>query len=426
MSFTRRTAAAVSALHMAENTISERVLETREELINALTEAAELEHGLLLQYLFAALTTKKRPAEGVTEAQVDLIRDWEREILRVAREEMAHLGTVCNLLTAIGSAPHFSRPNFPQAMKCWYPFDFQLERLTEDTLKRFVIFEQPVSEYREIATRAIAPDQLNYNRVGELYRAIKHGFQLTEERLRSQRQTLFIGPKEAQDSNDWKARLHLKPVLDLTSAQAAIDFIIINGEGNPENGEGPHYQTFVDILTAFRREKEADSSFDPARPVVPNPATQKHRDAGPGFTLLQEKTPAHAVAELFNGAYKIMLLMLLQFYDFGDETPEQRAALQAGIRQSMSAIIRPLAEVLTELPAGENYPGQNAGPGFELYGDLRLPSHVPSRWVVLIEHIRTAATSCQELCKLKQFSLRRLDFIARNLELLANNIATVA
>jgi hypothetical protein len=41
-------------------------IDTREELINALTEAAELEHGLLCQYLFAAFSMKKHPSEDVT------------------------------------------------------------------------------------------------------------------------------------------------------------------------------------------------------------------------------------------------------------------------------------------------------------------------------------------------------------------------
>ena len=61
-------------------------IDTREELINALTEAAELEHGLLCQYLFAALSMKKHPSENVTWPQVELIRGWERHVLRVARE----------------------------------------------------------------------------------------------------------------------------------------------------------------------------------------------------------------------------------------------------------------------------------------------------------------------------------------------------
>ncbi len=46
------------------------VIDTREELINNLTEAAELEHGLLCQYLFAAFSMKKHPADGITWTQL--------------------------------------------------------------------------------------------------------------------------------------------------------------------------------------------------------------------------------------------------------------------------------------------------------------------------------------------------------------------
>jgi hypothetical protein len=38
------------------------LIDTREEMIYALNEAAEIEHGLMIQYLFAALTMKKLTA----------------------------------------------------------------------------------------------------------------------------------------------------------------------------------------------------------------------------------------------------------------------------------------------------------------------------------------------------------------------------
>jgi hypothetical protein len=40
------------------------MIDTREGLIEALHIAAEVEHGLMLQYLFAALTLKKHESEG--------------------------------------------------------------------------------------------------------------------------------------------------------------------------------------------------------------------------------------------------------------------------------------------------------------------------------------------------------------------------
>ena len=97
-------------------------MDTREELIQALDEGRRPEHGLMIQYLFAAFTMKKRLDEGITGSQQEIIRKWEGQILTVAGEEMAHLGTVCNLVSAIGGSPHFGRPNFPQVAEKDHPF----------------------------------------------------------------------------------------------------------------------------------------------------------------------------------------------------------------------------------------------------------------------------------------------------------------
>ena len=50
------------------------MIDTREELIDALTEASELEHGLLVQYLFAAYSMKKRLDEALTPADQESVR----------------------------------------------------------------------------------------------------------------------------------------------------------------------------------------------------------------------------------------------------------------------------------------------------------------------------------------------------------------
>ena len=122
------------------------MIDTREGLINALHIASELEHGLMLQYLFAAFTIKKHQAEGLTPSQQEVARVWEGRVLSVAREEMAHLGTVFNLLTAIGGAPRLERPNFPQPAKSYYPFPFTLTRYSDESLYRFIRFELPKGE----------------------------------------------------------------------------------------------------------------------------------------------------------------------------------------------------------------------------------------------------------------------------------------
>ena len=116
----------------------------RIRLAELLSEAAELEHGLMCQYLYAAFSLKRQPEEGVSWAQLELMRRWEASIMLVARQEMEHLGLVNNMLTAIGEAPYFERPNFPLGPR-HYPIDvpFKLERLTPGALSRFIEFEMP-------------------------------------------------------------------------------------------------------------------------------------------------------------------------------------------------------------------------------------------------------------------------------------------
>jgi Ferritin-like len=384
------------------------VIDTREELVNALSEAAELEHGLLIQYLFAAFSLKRRVDEGITPVQQSLIVDWERTVLRVAHEEMYHLASVCNLLSAIGGASQFGRPNFPQPTvtslveeESYYPFDFQLERFNDSTLYRFVIFELPEGEtppeppeqpdLEGIGLRA-APDPLVYSHVGELYSQIREGFERIPEDV------LFIGPKPYQDVEDWGLRMKIHVVKDLPSAQEAIEAIVIEGEGSPGAREGSHYDRFLKIREGLRKERQKHPRFDPARPVVLNPQTRRHRDAGEGATLIAHEV-TREVAELFNDIYSTMLLMLIQYYSYGGESTSQRRMLRDSCRRMMSAVVRPLAEVLTEMPATNEPEGGNAGPGFEIYSGMRLAPDRTNRWTVLQERLRQEVEDSRALAQ---------------------------
>ena len=226
------------------------MIDTRQEIIYALNEAAEIEHGFMIQYIFAAMTMKKRLDERITGKQQELIRQWESQILSVAREEMAHLGMVCNLLSAIGGAPHFERPNFPQKATNYYPFDFILSRFSEESLYRFIRFELPkgeqlphppiqLSKSKLFALFPIAPDPIEYNYLGELYNKIRFGFNTINE------DDLFIGPKAGQDYEYWSKRMEILNVTNRENANNVIDLIIENGEGAPGKREGSHYDTFL-------------------------------------------------------------------------------------------------------------------------------------------------------------------------------------
>jgi hypothetical protein len=63
----------------------------------------------MIQYLFPALSLRKGGNEGLSPDQLAMTGSWDATILGVAVEEMGHLGTVCNLLAAIGDGPRFER-----------------------------------------------------------------------------------------------------------------------------------------------------------------------------------------------------------------------------------------------------------------------------------------------------------------------------
>lgn len=364
-------------------------IDTREELINALAEAAEIEHGLLIQYLFSGFTVKKRAEEGLTAPQLAASRRWQGIIFRVAVEEMGHLGTVCNLHSAIGVAPHFSRPNFPQETG-YYPFPFDLVPFSDEALYRFQVFELPrgaalppppnadlgAQEHARALLEVVAPEPLTFKYVGELYAQIADAFRVIPER------ELFIGPRTAQSEDNWSVDLDVRRVNDRGQALAAIQDIIEGGEGTPDRGETSHFRRFSGI----RRQFFEMERFPAARSVVRNPATRGHRDAPHGGTVI-ENADSRAVAELFNLAYAIVLQLLLQYFSYGGETPEQREAIKDALSRLMSVAIRPLSEILTELPFGTADDPRRAGPGFELYGPILASPFPEARWTLLLERL---------------------------------------
>lgn len=396
------------------------MFDTREELFNALTEAAELEHGLLCQYLFAALSLKKRPEEGISWEQAELIRTWEGLLLGVARQEMGHLGTVCNLLTAIGGAPQFRRPSFPQPAR-YFPVvtdgqvdyvEFTLERFSLPTIERFIRFEQPEEPPPE--SLDIAPEPVLYKTIGVLYAQIAEGLGQFDE------QKLFIGPHEAQDAVDWGAGVDIITVRDRATALEAIRSIVITGEGTPVGGGDSHHETFTRVREEYLAEKARDPGFEPARPVVANPITPQYPDPARGGTVIEHPL-TRGVAELFNAVYGTMALMLMRFYAFAEVGTPEHEALRATTRRIMSGVVRPLGEVLTEMPVSHYLPGRTAGPGFEFYTDLRLPTQAAICWTIFHERLVQEAEECERLSQ-QDGAPGRLRFLHRNLELLARSV----
>src|ERR1700749_1494694 len=119
-------------------------VETREELVYLLGQACEIEHGLMCEYLYAQFSLKRGLDEGLTEAQLARVQAWEKALITVIKQEMLHLALATNILTAVGAAPHFARPNFP-VLSRWSPPGGQmaLGPFGEGARRHFSYLERP-------------------------------------------------------------------------------------------------------------------------------------------------------------------------------------------------------------------------------------------------------------------------------------------
>ena len=108
------------------------------ELRRLLREAAEIEHGLMLQYISAALSLKP-----LYESVAGYGAPQATDLLGVAVQEMQHLGAVNRMLIALGAAPQLTPLEFPLEPQI-YPFDLSLEPLSRESAARYTYCEAPI------------------------------------------------------------------------------------------------------------------------------------------------------------------------------------------------------------------------------------------------------------------------------------------
>jgi CDGSH-type Zn-finger protein/truncated hemoglobin YjbI len=381
------------------------VIEHREALIYMLCEAAELEHGIMCQYLFAAFSLKQSTDEGLTEEELAAANRWRKQILHIAAQEMLHLALVQNLLTAIGGPPHLVRPNLPQPAR-HYPAGVQLALLPfgEQALRHFMFLERPETwdlddaEGLAVAGRAeplmsegdIVPRPQDFRTVGHLYRSIEVGFAHLAEKYGPD--WLFVGPPRAQATAENFHWTDLVTVTDLASAQRAVDTILDQGEGPRGQWRNAHFGQFVAILGEYQQMTKANPGFDPVRPVIAANVRPPQRDVE--VPLITDPLTAR-VGDLFNVGQEILLQIFARYFAHTDETDAQLKALADATIRLMVGVLEPLANVVTTLPAGPGYEGRTAGPSFELFyeADYFLP-HREAAWTLLTERLDEAARFC--------------------------------
>ena len=388
------------------------IVEHREHLWYLLAEAAQVEHLIMCQYLYASFSLKAGPEDGLTAEQATAVGRWREVLTGIAIEEMLHLALVFNVMTAIGAAPPLSRPNFPRRSDDLPgAVQFRLLPFGTDSLTHFLYLERPEGMERMDAAEfvpAIPPREpvepseaisraQDFGTVGHLYRGIEQGLATLADRFGER--GLFVGPTRAQATPELFRWPQLVAVHDLASATAAINEIIEQGEGARGDWRPAHYGRFLGIWEEYTKLKQASPAFEPAFPVIPA-FTRQPYDITEQQPLLTDPL-TRAIAEVFNLGYEVLLQTLNRFFTHTDETDDQLQLLVGTAFGLMADVLRPLGRALPRLPAGRGHPGRTAGPTFEMY--YQFGNFVPWRgpaWALLSERAAILATRGAETAAL--------------------------
>ena len=318
------------------------------ELVRLLKEASEIEHSLMIQYLFAAYTIKPQ-----YQALVGPPVPSSDGLLGIAIQEMQHLAVVNKLLVALGTGPNLDRQDFPYEPDI-YPFPLSLEPLTRTSLARFTYVESGRSSI-PMSGPMPANDQLLYdemtvvlgrntglNHVAGVYEIIiQHLEQVTDEGI--------------VELDSWLEQLH---------------YIMNEGELN-------HFRFFSDVFlgrhSAFAGRENpwrlpASHADHPSFAVPANPT------AYPGHDREITEETTRTLAWLSNLHYWVVLMMLDYYYRTNAEPFNAMAQAQ------MIGPLQSLAKRLSERGSGLPFDRLSLGysPAADRNGNLRLISRLSS------------------------------------------------
>jgi len=390
----------------------------RLKAINLLQIAAEVEHALMVQYLYAAYSLDEafEQGEGETTRVVDR---WKRDIRTVARQEMAHLITVQNLLIALGAEVYVNRENNFSEHPDQYPFPVRLERFGLDPLARFVATESPILDeipvqatrklVRKILRRADRSNmdvKTKVNRVGMLYAALywlflkgdtaKGPWPMSAAMKRCMRTSLrgmhledsdFVPLRQYEqfcaDPKEWEVfedSFQVSETDPRSHALRAIRWIMIQGEGPTGvscSATESHFCRFLGIYQDLEREPKLARA---ARPVPVNPVVADTARTEPVAQGAQAITHPESKlwANLFNVRYQMLLLDILLALSTNRRGPDSdmRKELTSWAASHEMEYLKQIGQLLPTLPRAFGSKGRAAAP-FEF---AMLPTDSTKRW----------------------------------------------
>ena len=350
----------------------------KEVAIGLLKLAAEFEHALLVQYLYAAFSLPN-------EVGPDSI-NYHQRVLTVAIQEMGHLTSLQNLLLLLGGTDAFyMQRDLLRESSDKNPIPFVLEPISKTSLAKYVAAEKPAQVPPELAAKvdelvklAEQDAGVETHRVGVIYELLKWIFQppgdaptdidfssliplpenphITDEDLQD---NLEIVPKFEALAEEWQVFFEdviLPTVHNVAEAHDVLDRIARQGEGLTSGGPS-HFTEFMAIVAAFEAGNVSVKPM-PKAPIL---------DGETGALISHPYT--RLWVEVFNRQYDLLVLAIYHSLvtprpDDGSQGLRDRLA-QMAIR-SMRRVITPLANLISSLPLREDNSAARGGPSFDL------------------------------------------------------------
>lgn len=422
----------------------QRSIQTREELVTALRQAAELEVTVMLQYIYAGysvpnyVTGEEYVRRGLwTPQQLQLACGDGKEVhnygmrgvlLEVSREEMIHFLMVNNILMAIGEPFYPAVPNW-STLNARFPIDvdFALEPLNASSLQRFMHLEMPDFLESNLANEPVSKDFTadrlhNYGSLSELYRQIREALQnipdlfVVKKGSTGGEHRLFMRDDFNKAHPDYQLQVD-----DLNSALFAVDLITEQGEGADKQSpsfERSHYQKFRRLADSLASEQMSDPKtghqvpWNPSYPALRNPSLY-HRDYSTNVVTVPE---TRAVMEMFNETYFLMMQLMVQHFGLMPTGSLRRSKLMNAGIDVMTGMMRPLGELLMSLPSGKR--GKTAGPSFEIASPAYIPAPevamttISRRFEALSNKARENEVVPNTVCEMFEFYTKFFDDLA--------------
>lgn len=382
-----------------------------------LKAAAEIEHSLLVQYLYAYYSVKSDTI--ASRAQAGVLR-------QIAIEEMGHLITVQNLLLAIGGGVYMDRESLLVGYDTAgdYPFPFKLEALSSDSLAKYVTTESPPLELlpdKELRKKLkpifdqadAALGGLTLNHVGLLFMKLFWLFQPSDTPHKLWPDILaplLPAGRHLQDSDfDFAesnpkqgtpgefntigdSSLIVKVIGARDDAMFAIDAIAEQGEGwqlGADSGSPrpSHFERFLGVYDAFTT---ALAGHVFPVPVIPNTRRNAHPD-DPEKEAGRITHPAALLwAKLGNARYQILVCELVAAVDQKSSDDDGSAVgrsslITTAIYVEMMTSIGGIARKLVQLALKDGGDATTAAAAMP----FELPATgLPTTWAKALEWLR--------------------------------------